>query len=74
MDMTVVSLGMGVDWIWGVPGWETLQHSFVLVRTRLRVGQAGLSLPLLKHMGAVSGWVWIRLGSAVTPNSKNWGA
>lgn len=44
LDMTTVSLGMGVNWVCGVSAWTRLQHALVLNGARVGIGQAGLGL------------------------------
>lgn len=48
LGMAAVSFGTSVDWMWGVPDLAGFQHSLVLVRTRVGVGQARLGLCLCR--------------------------
>lgn len=49
-DMVAVCFSISVDRVWGVQDWAILQHTRVLVRTRVGIGQIGLGFrPLLGH-------------------------
>ena len=44
LEMAAVSVSKSADWVWSAPDWARLQHTLVLGRTRVGVGQSGLDL------------------------------
>lgn len=44
LGMAEISLGMGMDWVWGVQAWARLKHLLELMRARLGIEWAGLGL------------------------------
>lgn len=68
--MAAVSFGVGVDWVWDMLHWATLQHLLVLTRARVVVRESGWDLCTCWIMCELV-WGWTTYGWTIIPKSKN---
>lgn len=50
LDMTAVSLSVGVDWVCGSTDWADLQQPIILLRAKVGIEGAGLGLDSRRTM------------------------